>query len=68
MEQIIATAKNCRVSNCVDTTVYLCTNHKPIVIGDTRAVVFGPYNASYDQFERYFSFVEYGLVISKQMF
>lgn len=52
----------------MDTTVYLCTNHKPIVIGDTRAVVFGPYNASYDQFERYFSFVEYGLVISKQMF
>eukprot|EP00189_Rhodosorus_marinus_P007646 CAMPEP_0184752118 /NCGR_PEP_ID=MMETSP0315-20130426/43410_1 /TAXON_ID=101924 /ORGANISM="Rhodosorus marinus, Strain UTEX LB 2760" /LENGTH=478 /DNA_ID=CAMNT_0027231435 /DNA_START=318 /DNA_END=1754 /DNA_ORIENTATION=+ len=50
--KIIATAKNCRVTNCVDTTVYLCTNHKPQVIGDTRAVVFGPYNASYDQFER----------------
>lgn len=42
-----AIARVCRVTNCFDTHVYLCTNRNPQIVGDCRGIVFAPYNAVY---------------------
>jgi Tubulin binding cofactor C len=45
-------ARVCRVANCFDTTVYLCTNRRPQIVGDNRGIVFAPYNAAYPYIKR----------------
>lgn len=41
----------CRVTNCFDTHLYLCTNNRPKIIGKNRGLVFAPYNAVYPRAE-----------------
>lgn len=43
-----AIARVCRVTNCFDTHLYLCTNRYPQIVGENRGLIFAPYNASYD--------------------
>jgi Tubulin binding cofactor C len=45
-------ARVCRIANCFDTTVYICTNRRPQVVGDNRGIVFAPYNAAYPYVQR----------------
>lgn len=45
--RVHAIARVCRVTNCFDTHLYLCTNSNPQIVGENRGLVFAPYNASY---------------------
>jgi len=45
--RVHAVARVCRVTNCFDTEMYLCTNRFPQIVGDNRGLVFAPYNAVY---------------------
>ena len=44
---IVAIGQLVRVSNCLDSIVYMHSPSRPIVSGDSRGVRFAPYNASY---------------------
>lgn len=44
-------ARVCRVTNCFDTHLYLCTNSNPQIVGENRGLVFAPYNAAYPKAE-----------------
>ncbi|PXF48550.1 TBCC domain-containing protein 1 [Gracilariopsis chorda] len=46
-----AIARVCRVTNCFDTHLYLCTNRNPQVVGENRGLMFAPYNAAYSKSE-----------------
>lgn len=46
-----AVARVCRVTNCFDTHLYLCTNANPQIVGENRGLVFAPYNAAYSRVE-----------------
>lgn len=46
-----AVARVCRVTNCFDTHLYLCTNANPQIVGENRGLVFAPYNVAYSQVE-----------------
>lgn len=41
----------CRVTNCFDTHLYLCTNTNPQIVGENRGLVFAPYNVAYSPTE-----------------
>lgn len=45
--RVHAIARVCRVTNCFDTHLYLCTNSNTQIVGENRGLVFAPYNASY---------------------
>lgn len=45
-------ARVCRVTNCFDSEMYLCTNRRPQIVGDCRGISFAPYNASYHHIQR----------------
>lgn len=47
-----AVARVCRVTNCFDTQLYLCTNRAPQIVGDNRGLIFAPYNAAYPNVSR----------------
>ncbi len=57
-----AVARVCRVTNCFDTQLYLCTNRAPQIVGDNRGLVFAPYNAAYPNVAR--DMAEIGVVPS----
>lgn len=40
-------ARVCRVTNCFDSHLYVCTNRRPQLVGDCRGIHFAPYNAIY---------------------
>lgn len=40
-------ARVCRLTNCFDTHVYLCTNRSPQIVGENRGLLFAPYNAAF---------------------
>lgn len=40
-------ARVCRLTNCFDTHVYLCTNRYPQIVGENRGLLFAPYNAAF---------------------
>lgn len=40
-------ARVCRVTNCFDSDLYVCTNRRPQLVGDCRGIRFAPYNAIY---------------------
>ncbi|CAN8069593.1 unnamed protein product [Agarophyton chilense] len=46
-----AISRVCRVTNCVDTHLYICTNRNPQIVGENRGLVFAPYNAAYSKSE-----------------
>ncbi|KAI0565558.1 Tubulin binding cofactor C [Gracilaria domingensis] len=46
-----AIARVCRVTNCLDTHLYICTNRNPQIVGENRGLVFAPYNAAYGKTE-----------------
>eukprot|EP00178_Gracilaria_changii_P011444 TRINITY_DN3260_c0_g1_i1.p1 TRINITY_DN3260_c0_g1~~TRINITY_DN3260_c0_g1_i1.p1 ORF type:complete len:754 (-),score=73.94 TRINITY_DN3260_c0_g1_i1:1765-4026(-) len=46
-----AIARVCRVTNCLDTQLYICTNRNPQIVGENRGLVFAPYNAAYSKAE-----------------
>lgn len=49
--RVHAIARVCRITNCFDTHVYLCTNRYPQIVGENRGLLFAPYNAAHDKEE-----------------
>lgn len=45
-------ARICRLTNCFDTDIYLCTNRRPQIVGDSRRIAFAPYNVAYPYVRR----------------
>lgn len=49
--RVHAITRVCRVTNCFDTHIYLCTNRYPQIVGENRGLLFAPYNAAHDKEE-----------------
>jgi Tubulin binding cofactor C len=50
--RVHAIARVCRLTNCFDTSIYLCTNRRPQIVGDCRRITLAPYNAAYPFVQR----------------
>jgi hypothetical protein len=50
--RVHAIARVCRVTNCFDTSIYLCTNRRTQIVGDCRRITLAPYNAAYPHVKR----------------
>lgn len=46
-----AVTRVCRVTNCFDTHLYLCTNANTQIVGENRGLIFAPYNVAYSEDE-----------------
>lgn len=57
--RVHAIARVCRMTNCFDTHIYLCTNRFPQIVGENRGLIFAPYNAAYgrEEVEKYLAAV-----------
>jgi Tubulin binding cofactor C len=50
--RVHAVARVCRLTNCFDSEIYVCTNRRPQIVGDCRGIMFAPYNAAYPYIRR----------------
>ena len=48
----VAVSKLIRVSNCLDSIIYMYSPLRPIVGGDSRGVWFAPFNCTYEGLEK----------------
>ena len=44
--RVHAISRVCRVTNSLDTRLYICTNRFPQIVGENRGLLFAPYNAA----------------------
>lgn len=65
--RVHAVARVCRVTNCFDTHLYLCTNTSPQIVGENRGLVFAPYNAAYPKAELEKHSKDVGVDVSRNM-
>lgn len=65
--RVHAVSRVCRVTNCFDTHLYLCTNTSPQIVGENRGLVFAPYNAAYPRAELDKHSKEVGVDITRNM-
>eukprot|EP00871_Galdieria_phlegrea_P001043 jgi/Galph1/193/GphlegSOOS_G4949.1 len=55
--KLVAASRFLRITNVVDTTSYLCVNHRPGLLGDNRGLRFAPFNAFYPSLEEHMRIV-----------
>lgn len=51
--KIVACSMYARVNNCLDCTFNIFTTNRPLLLGDNRGLVFGPYNTNYGMLEEH---------------
>eukprot|EP00164_Ancoracysta_twista_P002665 GFYU01003543.1.p1 GENE.GFYU01003543.1~~GFYU01003543.1.p1 ORF type:complete len:546 (-),score=72.71 GFYU01003543.1:47-1684(-) len=49
--KFVVATRSVRISSCMDISMYVCSNTKPMLVGDNRGIQFGPYNTFYPQLE-----------------
>lgn len=51
--KVVVCSRYVRINNCLDCTIFTYTTNRPLLLGDNRGLLFGPYNTNYGTLQQH---------------